>query len=286
MIIENTKDSIVELYTYMQVPSDKISKMLHISSKTVSYILKENGIDIRCSKASRRCGYEKRGRKYVFNEHFFDIIDTEEKAYILGFFMADGTNIENIRTVQMFLQSEDRYILEKINEILESNRPIRHINPPKKFPNRKHQDAITLRSLHFSNRLKELGMCSMKSYLLKFPTYIPEELMYHFIRGYFGGGGSIYHSKDFNRYGFNFVGTEDFIENLRDVLSKNCGLGFVKIHTRFPERNNTTRYITYSGRLQAIKFGNWLYKDATIYLTRKLDKFPPEVKILTGLTNQ
>ena len=28
--------------------------------------------------------------KYYYNKHFFDVIDTEEKAYWLGFFYADG----------------------------------------------------------------------------------------------------------------------------------------------------------------------------------------------------
>ena len=29
-------------------------------------------------------------RKYSFNEHYFDNIDCQEKAYWLGFFAADG----------------------------------------------------------------------------------------------------------------------------------------------------------------------------------------------------
>lgn len=286
MITENVNDSIVALYTYMQVPANKISDILGICRKTTSEILKDNNIDVSKNNTSIKCGYEKSIRKYRFNEHFFDIIDTEEKAYILGFFMADGTNIENQRLVEMRLQKEDKYILDKINSILESNRPLRHFDPPKRFPNRKEQYGIMFRSLHFSKTLKNIGMCRNKSYLLKFPTCIPDELMNHFVRGYFDGDGSICNTKYSSKYRFSIVGTEDFIDATRGILHEKCGVSYAMLHTRFKERDTNTRYITYSGRVQAIKFGSWLYKDATIYLTRKLEKFPPEVKILTGLTNQ
>lgn len=31
-------------------------------------------------------------KKYNYNENYFESIDTEKKAYILGFFYADGYN--------------------------------------------------------------------------------------------------------------------------------------------------------------------------------------------------
>ena len=286
MIIYDNEDGFIELYNYMQIPVNKISRIYSVNRRVVSNTLKRRGVDISKSKVSKKCGYCRKDKKYFFNEKFFDEIDTEEKAYIFGFFLADGSNIVKENTIYMCLQSEDKYILERINQILDSNRPLRHINPPKRFPHRKHQDSITLYSPYFSKRLEDIGMCSMKSYLLKFPSCIPEHLMNHFIRGYFDGDGSIYQLKNSSKYGFSFVGTEDFIINLKYTLMKYCGLSDVKIHTRFPERNNTTRYISYSGRKQTIRFGEWLYKDATIYLTRKLDKFPQEVKHLIGLTTQ
>lgn len=288
MVVLDKDKGIVKLYVDMQMPISKIEEVYGICRPYIKSVLDKNDIKISPLNTCRKYGYENKKKQFTFNEHFFDEIDTEEKAYIFGFFLADGSNVIKQRSVCMSLQSEDKYILERISNILDSDRPIRHINPPKRFPHRKHQDMIILRSMYFSKKLESLGMCRMKSYLLKFPSFIPDNLMNHFVRGYFDGDGSIYYSKNGNgyRYGFNFVGTEDFIIGLRATLMKSCEFSEVKIDTRFPERHNSTRYITYNGRLQAIKFGEWIYKDATIYLKRKLDKFPPEVKHLTGLTTQ
>lgn len=37
--------------------------------------------------------------KYVVNKNFFDCVDTEEKAYILGLLYADGHNNEKNYTI-------------------------------------------------------------------------------------------------------------------------------------------------------------------------------------------
>ena len=58
--------------------------------------------------------YKKTWSKYPFNIHFFDEINTEEKAYILGFLYADGYNMEERNTVAISLKKEDSYILERI----------------------------------------------------------------------------------------------------------------------------------------------------------------------------
>ena len=45
------------------------------------------------------------------------------------------------------------------------------------------------------------------------------------------------------------------------------------LYTRFPERNNTTRDIRVSGNKQILTLLDWLYKDATIFMQRKYDKY-------------
>lgn len=59
----------------------EIAEELGIYYTTVSYILKS--FNIKLSKAQ-------------FNEYVFDNIDTEEKAYWLGFIYADGCISDNI----------------------------------------------------------------------------------------------------------------------------------------------------------------------------------------------
>ena len=49
---------------------------------------------------------DKRGM-WDLNEHFFDVIDTEEKAYWLGFIFADGYVAKDRPTFAMNLQYSD-----------------------------------------------------------------------------------------------------------------------------------------------------------------------------------
>ena len=65
------------------------------------------------------------GNKYNFNTHFLDEIDSEEKAYFVGFLYADGNNYEKTKTVKLEIQERDRAILERFLKILDSNHPIK-----------------------------------------------------------------------------------------------------------------------------------------------------------------
>ena len=77
----------------------------------------------------RRNGYKSKSqselqRKYSINENFFDVIDTEEKAYFLGFLYADGCNATNRNAVILSLKEDDRDILEKLNSLLQPQKPL------------------------------------------------------------------------------------------------------------------------------------------------------------------
>ena len=55
-------------------------------------------------------------RIYTLNENYFEQIDTQEKAYFLGFLWADGCNCNGV--IHLVLQEKDKYILEKFNELI------------------------------------------------------------------------------------------------------------------------------------------------------------------------
>ena len=64
-------------------------------------------------------------RIYKVNENYFEKIDTPEKAYILGFFYADGYNNEETGALE-FVQKEERIdILEQIKKCLGCNYEIK-----------------------------------------------------------------------------------------------------------------------------------------------------------------
>lgn len=115
--------------------------------------------------------------------------------------------------------------------------------------------------------LIKLGCIPRKSLILKFPgtNIIPNEFLHHFMRGYTDGDGSLYITN--NNFHISLLGTKEF---LTDFIKK----------TNLPERtlyknnkNNKSNcyFFMYSGK-NAEQLADFLYKNATIFLTRKHKK--------------
>ena len=88
----------------------EIAEKYHISRNNFSKYLKEHNIPIRNQKIT--------SRKYYCNEDFFEKIDTEKKAYWLGFIMADGyvQSHNNGKYLCIGLKIEDKGHLEKFKK--------------------------------------------------------------------------------------------------------------------------------------------------------------------------
>ena len=133
-------------------------------------------------------------REYQINEDFFDNIDTEENAYILGFFYADGTNCElndSLIGISFTQLEQDVDILEKIKSAMDADYNFYKCIQP---TNDKVKYKFSINSQKLSKRLSELGAPPRKSLILKFPNkdiFKSEDLIRHFIRGYFDGDGCI-----------------------------------------------------------------------------------------------
>ena len=229
-------------------------------------------------------------KMYNVNENFFENINSEEKAYILGFFYADGCNQNNNgNQIISFTQLEqDVDILDKIKEAMKSNHRyyeiIQETNGKKKF-------KLQISSSKLSDDLFNLGAVYNKSLILTFPSNIPEKLMPHFIRGYFDGDGCIWMgkpkimefenkkdpSKMNSRFIFNtkftFTGNFEFINALQDYLVST--LKFKKTKLNFSKAKETKHICTmeYSGKNQIKTLYDYMYTNATIFGNRKKNKF-------------
>ena len=235
------------------------------------------GVDTSRQAVKRRYS-ERRSRacrKYNFNEYAFSTIDTEEKAYWLGFLMADGYNHESKHCVEFRLQKEDLEIIEKFKSFLGYEGPIYTFERITKT-NHLHREycELNLCSVVFSKILAEKGCVQGKTYCLEFPKYLPKELIRHFIRGYFDGDGciSITHRKDRTpesmSYQVSIVGHLQFVEAVKAIICEEVGVS-----------NTTTKMyskaatIHWAGKGVVTKILNYLYEDATIYLERKYQKY-------------
>lgn len=215
--------------------------------------------------------------KYNLNENYFDIIDTPNKAYILGFLYADGYNNLSKCTISISLQEDDVDILNKMKDELCSNRELEYIDYSNKHDfgyNYKNQYRLRVFSAHMCSTLNDIGMVQNKSLILKFPN-ISYELYKHFIRGYFDGDGSYcgYYTKS-NKFQplITFTSTNEMCKSIKNVLSNELNIPCGNIYDASCH-NGVTKVLSISGKNQVKLVLDWLYEDADMFLERKYQKF-------------
>ena len=246
----------------------QIGKELNISRNKLSYFFKQDNIEIKT-------------RKYEIDENVFEKIDTEEKAYWLGFLYADG-NIGNYdkNSIDISLAEKDKNHLEKFKKFLKSDKEI--ITRTNTLNNKIFYSCrfcIDDKKVH--DDLIDKGCFPNKSLILKFPTIeqVPEHLVHHFIRGYFDGDGCIGYNENRNKFHFSINGTNEFLSKMVENFKKN-----IKDYkeTKIYKDSRSNVYQIQKGGVIGGKtvngLYNYLYKDATIYLDRKYEKFKQAIK--------
>lgn len=203
-------------------------------------------------------------KKYCVNDNFFSNIDSEEKAYFLGLLVSDGCN--NRKGFRINLQEDDKYILEKFKETIEYTGSLMCIKPSN--PKHKIQFALDITSEKICEDLSKLGVVPAKSHKTYFPD-IPEHLWHHFIRGVFDGDGWI-NVYERGSTTLGIVGNNVLINRIQEILIEKCGLSKTKVTVNKYSTNIISFY--QNGTQKIISIRDYLYKDATIYLTRKYKK--------------
>lgn len=232
-----------------------IANQLNVSAESIRRVLKRNGI-------------ERRHSLYSVNDHYFDIIDTQDKAYFIGLLWADGCNDVDKNLITITLQERDKHILDSFNDIIENTRPLYFVNKSAKNPNWSDCYALTIISEHMSNVLESYGMVRAKSLVLEFPHWLDKSLLPHFFRGYMDGDGHIRHSG--TGYGAEFVGTDWFCENAQRILQKELG---ISSHLSKPNPLKNTTLLKISTKKDSKIFLDYIYNDANLFLKRKFDSY-------------
>lgn len=247
-----------------------IAKKYNCTISNIYRILHKENVKIRSNNINKRI--------YEVNHNFFDCVDTEEKAYILGFLYADGYNDIKSRTVKLVLHKEDKMVLEKISKFIQPTKPLYFLNHQRRRDNGSNVSdcySLSISSKHICNQLDVLGCFQAKTFNLKFPTekQVPNHLINHFIRGYFDGDGCIKISRDSKKQSFSLVGTEEFLYGVQKVLIKNLNLPNTKLYKPTTQTHNNICVLSHSSLNSCLNIRNYLYFNATIYLQRKYDKF-------------
>lgn len=259
------KAYMAELYNKYR-SGNKISKLLNCNEKTIYAWLEKHGIDTSETGSQG-------ARKHFYNENYFKKIDTERKAYFLGFILADGcvyfgTNKNSYR-FQMNLQAQDRYILEELQKDIESDYKIQD----KQFGCGKNGDPILISLLKINSSklcedLMNLGVVPRKSMRQEMKKdLIPDKLIKHFIRGYFDGNGSCSIRK--NSISLDFLGSKTICLQIDEYLKSNK----INKNVLYGNKKNELYGLRINNTDNKILLYYYLYKDATIYLKRKKEKF-------------
>lgn len=261
------KCRICELYN-SGLSTVTIGKMYGVNNKPIAVVLEEFGI---------RRSQKRFVRKYKVDEEYFDVIDTANKAYVVGFLSADGCNMPSKSTISMSLEESDKEILEEIRQDMKNEHPLEFIDYSKKhdFGYRyKNQYRLLIFSAHMCDTLRQIGVVQNKSLKLEFSQHIPVELVSHYIRGVFDGDGSI-GVKNIQNYkgtiSVSITSTFNFCKTLQKILFDE-----LNIQARVTEAGNhngitAALYITKKADMKT--FLDWIYQDATLYLKRKYEVY-------------
>ena len=216
-------------------------------------------------------------RKYNLNEDYFSTIDTEDKAYFLGFLYADGCVSTRDNYIQLALKEEDKEILEKLKSSISYGGPLllQKRLGKNSFPNGQDRTVLAFSSKKVKTDLIEKGCTTKKTFTLSFPheSIVPKSLINHFIRGYFDGDGCVSYSLPEGSktlsFEFNIIGTRNFLVDIQDILIENCDLNRTKISVH----KTGMCYLRYRGNKNVKKICEYLYNNSNIFLQRKCSKF-------------
>ena len=192
----------------------------------------------------------------------FEIIDTEEKAYWLGFLYADGSVGSKEDKIELGLAEKDLKHIEKFKTFMNINNKISYREKTKSY-------RMSFRSAKCKQDLIDKGCIPKKSLILDFPNenQVPKHLIRHFIRGYFDGDGWFTNTESCFQIGI--IGTENFINGfLNSIENTNKDNKIFDVH----RKNGAKRYV-FGAYDDVLNFLNWIYKDSNIYLERKYNSY-------------
>lgn len=261
-------DEIFELYT-----SGNTLQQIHenyfpqFTADQINYICRKKGIT------------RPNGKVAQLNHDYFELIDTEEKAYFLGLLLADGhvdDSKEYSRAISLSLMQEDKYMVEAFAKAVGTNLTVKEYTNSTGFQRKDgkpHVECrIVLHSKKLANDISCYNIVPHKSYLEYHLPFVAPELMRHFIRGFFDGNGSITYSKDngLTRPKIEIYSNHILCVDLICYLNNNVGVSLTKVYDQKDARVSFISIGRYSDVCNMYKF---MYTDATIYLKRKKKKF-------------
>ena len=224
----------------------------HFQLPNIAYERRGNG---------RYCSRSCATRVYNVNEHFFDDINSEPKAYWLGFLFADG--YQNGSEMVVNLNARDEGHLTKFREALGSEHKVKLIPADDMTGGFKATFRVGSQTLCLG--LNKWGCVQAKSLILRYPERLPEHLARHFIRGVFDGDGHIGVWRGYWHWCIYSEATP-FIDEVEHRLVRE-GIRTTR------SRSDGGKFVRVSNRDGIQQLKSYFYEGATVWLDRKRERF-------------
>ena len=207
-------------------------------------------------------------KRKEYNHSYFENIDSEDKAYFLGFIYADGSVVENKRnSLYIKIHPKDQHILEDLIKCIDGEMDIWK-------PKDRDICQIGLSGKTIINDLIRNGLHQNKTFTIKYPN-IPVELERHFLRGYFDGDGCIRIKKD-KRDG-NEIGDMRIVGGSIDMLNSiNERMNFLfgtKKNSLYGPKDKDYKFLGWGGMKDIESIYHGFYDNSNFYLKRKKETF-------------
>lgn len=206
-------------------------------------------------------------KKYWLDDMFFDVIDTEEKAYWLGFFLADASVSNKGNKISIGLSIKDYDHLHRLKKSLNMTHPIIEFISSNGY----ESCMISFFSQNIKEKLISYNVIPNKKEHGKHPyLLLNNDLIKHYIRGFFDGDGCVSEvtrkENGNKRYVVEIASCKEMLTFIKKFLADN------NIEVSDIREHMSIYGIRTSNNLEIIKFFNLIYKDANIYLPRKYER--------------
>lgn len=226
-----------------------------------------------------------------FNENYFDIIDTADKAYWLGFIWSDGYLGYRIRengreeyNLKISLCKTDYDHLNKFNKCIDGKYKVKFYKSPSSYTNDCEEARLFITNKHMGEVLRnKYGIIAHRSNCKNVIKNVPDNLKSDFIRGIVDADGSfsyytVMQNKHVcNKYSFQICGSKSLLRYIEQVFIDNGLIDDIKrkLYKRHKEENRDLNCFTLvlSGKNNVVDVLDFLYKDSHIYLDRKYIKY-------------
>lgn len=227
-------------------------------------------------KAVLNMGFIPQQRRSDLNESYFDVVDSETKAYWLGYLAADGTvrvreqvdKYGNHKThgnsIHLKLSTMDEEHLKKFRDEVCPNSVLKYstsvVKTKKGNISTSNNVVLNLYSNYLVSQIVDKGVGPRKTFTIGKPN-IEGKYIKHYIRGLFDGDGCV-SIEDGKRLNYKITTASENMNTFLSELFESLSINMVRrgINCIIGRKEDT------------MKFYNYIYDDATVWLERKKDK--------------